>query len=258
MRPLALALAAALGVTATRARADIDRFEIQVYDATADAPGQPGLELHTNYVAKGLTQQEGTLLPADKVAHFTLEPSIGVLPFWEMGGYFETALRPDGTFDYAGVKLRSKFVTPPTWNEAHPHWRLGVNFEVSLVPTTYDPNRWGSEVRPIVAWENEQFEFAFNPIVDVAFAGDGWHHGPDFDPALLGIYKLDHVGLGLEYYAALGYFSGFSPLAQQEHYVYEVVNLLGVEGVEVNAGVGEGLTSASNRVVLKMILGYEF
>jgi hypothetical protein len=26
-----------------------------------------------------------------------LEPSYGVTPFWELGGYLQTALRPDGT-----------------------------------------------------------------------------------------------------------------------------------------------------------------
>jgi hypothetical protein len=39
---------------------------------------------------------------------------------------------------------------------------------------------------------------------------------------------------------------------------YEVFNLLSVKHFELNAGVGEGLTDASNRLVLKTILGYSW
>ena len=34
--------------------AALDPFEIQIYDGTANAAGEPGLELHLNYVARGL------------------------------------------------------------------------------------------------------------------------------------------------------------------------------------------------------------
>jgi hypothetical protein len=64
------------------------------------------------------------------------------------------------------------------------------------------------------------------------------------------------VSFGIEYYANPGPFSGFLPWQQEEQYVYEVVNLLSVPHFELNAGVGEGLTNASNRLVFKTILGY--
>jgi len=75
----------------------------------------------------------------------------------------QTSLRSDGDAEYAGFKLRSQFVTPPSFHE---HWRLGLNVEVSLLPETYDRDRWGSELRPIIAWENADWLFALNPIVD--------------------------------------------------------------------------------------------
>ena len=96
----------------------INPFEIQVYDGTANAPGVFGLELHVNYVANGLTTATSPELPQNHQTHFTLEPSYGLTPWWEIGGYFQTALRADGTFDYAGVKLRSKWVTPPQMERA--------------------------------------------------------------------------------------------------------------------------------------------
>jgi hypothetical protein len=39
--------------------------------------------------------------------------------------------------------------------------------------------------------------------------------------------------------------------------VFEVVNVLRWKRVELNAGVGEGLTAASNRLVVKLILGFD-
>ncbi len=250
---LAASLGGALFCAASRARA-IDPFEIQVYDGTANRPGVPGLELHVNRVMAGKKDAEPPELPPHRQTHFTLEPSLGLLPWWEMGGYFQTALRADGTFDYAGLKLRSKFVTPPDW---HPHVRLGINLEVSLLPERYDRDRWGNEIRPIVAWENPDWLLVLNPIIDTSLAGDGWSDGPTFQPAAMAVYKIHGVvSLGLEYYANLGPFSKLLPWRRQEQYVYEVVNLLSVPRLELNAGIGEGLTEASNDVVVKVIIGY--
>src|SRR5437879_1584305 len=146
---LAMLATASILLFAAPARA-LDPFEIQVYDGTSNAPGVPGLELHLNYVANGVRESDPPELAPHRQAHATLEPSLGITRSWEIGGYFQTSLRADGTFDYAGVKLRSKHVTPPKWHE---HWRLGANFELSLLPERYDVERWGAEVRPIVAWE---------------------------------------------------------------------------------------------------------
>jgi hypothetical protein len=64
------------------------------------------------------------------------------------------------------------------------------------------------------------------------------------------------AAFGFEYYASLGPIAGPVPLSEQAHYLYEVIDLLAVPHFELNAGVGEGLTPASNGFVVKMILGY--
>jgi hypothetical protein len=253
MRARAAWVALALAFVSRHAAA-LDPFEIQVYDGTANAPGTAGLELHVNRVFNGLTTGASPELPMNHQSHFTLEPSIGLTPFWELGGYFQTALRADGTFDYAGVKLRSKFVTPPHWQ---PHLRLGVNLELSILPDTYDRGRWGGELRPIVAWENSLWLFAVNPIVDFSFAGPDASAGPTLQPAAMAKVKIaDTVAVGLEYYADLGPIAGLAPVRDQAHYLYEAADLISIPHFELNVGVGEGLTGASNAVVAKMILGY--
>jgi hypothetical protein len=241
-------------VLATRTARAIDPFEIQVYDGTANSPGSPGLELHVNRVFSGLTTAPPPELPQNGQTHFTLEPSLGITPFWELGGYFQMAIRADGTFDYAGVKLRSKFVTPKDWQ---PHLRLGLNLEVSLLPTAYDRDQWGAEIRPIVAWENERWLFVVNPIVDLSLAGPDYGAGPTFEPAAMAKVKIaETVEVGLEYYGDFGPIASPLPPRQEIHYLFEAADLISVRSFELNVGIGEGLTPASNAFVGKLIVGY--
>ena len=209
MRVLFLALVAATPALA------FDPFEIQVYDGTADAQGHGGLEVHVNRAPRS-------------TLNVTLEPSFGVLPFWEIGAYLQTS---DGR--YEGAKLRTKFVTPDGW---HAHLRLGLNGEIARIPN----EGWGGEIRPIVAWEDGRVLLAVNPNVGFPLS---------FDPGGMAKVKLGAVALGLEYYASL---------SDGEHYLFEAIDLLALKGVELNAAVGEGLTAASRSVIFKMIVGCSF
>jgi hypothetical protein len=246
---------AASALHATDAHAG-DPFEIQVYDGTANGPLVPGIELHLNQWATGNRDATPPEAALHGQFHATLEPSLGLTPFWELGAYLQGAVRTDdGVVDWAGAKLRSKFVTPPTWDA---HWRLGVNLEVSYLPATYDHDKWGSEVRPIVAWHDDDWLFALNPILDQPLAGSDASQGPSLAPALKVARTVGPVALGIEYYATLGPLSSVLPWKDEQQQIFEVVDLLSIEDFELNAGVGEGLTSASEGVVFKVILGYEF
>ena len=239
----------------SRARAQ-DPFEIQVYDGTANAVGVPGLELHVNDWATGHRDATPPEAPLHGQFHATLEPSLGVTPYLELGAYLQMAARADdGAVDWAGVKLRTKFVSPPGWNA---HWRLGVNLEVAYLPATYDRNRWGGEMRPILAWHDDRWLLAVNPIFDQSFAGAGASDGPEFEPSVKVARAIGPIALGFEYYGALGPIGSFRALRDQEHYLFEVVDWLGGGAFELNAGLGEGLTPASAGVVLKVIVGYAF
>jgi len=229
-----------------------DAFEIQVYDGTANAPGVMGLELHANDALDGPRTVAPPELPPYHLLHLTLEPSLGLTASWEVGAYLQTAVRPEGGFDFAGAKLRSKLVSPPGWR---PHLRLGANVEVGALRARYETQRWGAELRPIVAWEDERWLFAVNPIVGFSLTGGG----PTFEPAAMALIKLPPlVSLGLEYYADLGEIFPTSSRGSREDTLFEVVNLLAIRNVEVNAGVGEGLEGGGRRLVAKMILGYAF
>ncbi len=251
-RRSASAFAACAAVLVSSRAHAVDPFEIQVYDGTLNPPGAFGVELHVNRVFSGLEDAEAPELPPQHQTHLTLEPSLGVLPWWEVGCYLQTTIVADDGFRYAGTKVRSKFVTPPGTFE---HVRLGLNVELSLLPESFDPNQLGTELRPIAAYENDFALLAINPIVDVTYSGAD--AGLFFAPAAMAKLKLlNVVALGVEYYADLGPFFTFLPWSEQEHYLFEAVDLLAVPSLDVNLAVGQGLTDASNDFVGKMIIGY--
>src|SRR5258708_28708360 len=187
-----LALIALLAVLGERYARAVDRFEIQVSDGTANPPGAVGLELHLNDWTTGHRESMPPELPLHGQAHATLEPSIGLWPFWELGAYLQSALLDDGRLEWAGAKLRSKFVTPPGYSA---RWRLGINVELAVLPVAFDRDRWGGELRPIVAWQDERWLFAFNPILDQAF-GSSASDGPSLEPAVKAWRSLGPVPLG--------------------------------------------------------------
>jgi hypothetical protein len=233
-----------------------DPFEIQVYDGTANPAGVPGVELHLNDWATGHREGVPPEAPLHGQFHATVEPSLGVTPWWELGAYIQSAVRTDdGVVDWAGAKLRSKFVTPPGY---HPHLRFGVNLELSYLPSTYDRDVWGTEVRPIAAWHDREWLFAFNPIFDQSLAGPGASDGPSFDPAAKASHAWGRIALGLEYYGSIGPLASPLPPRQEAHYIYETFELVEVPNFELNIGIGEGLTPASAGIVMKAIVGYTF
>ena len=64
------------------------------------------------------------------------------------------------------------------------------------------------------------------------------------------------VNLGVEYYGGLGPIKAFDARADQSHQLFGVVNLGFAEDWEFNAGVGFGLTDASEKRMVKLILGH--
>ena len=77
----------------------------------------------------------------------------------------------------------------------------GAQREVSDVPARYEAERWGLELRPIVAQDLGRFSVVVNPIVDVPLTGGA----ATFEPAAEVLFAWPRlVSLGFEYYADLG------------------------------------------------------
>jgi hypothetical protein len=249
-------LAASAVLLAAAPAAAFDPFEIQVYDGSANEPGVASLELHWNYAHAPHRAVEAPEISWHKQAHFTFEPALGITRFWEIGAYLQWSARIDDSLYWAGIKLRSKFVTPEGLLPGG--LLLGLNIEVSAIPEKFEADRFGGELRPILGWETKWLQLAVNPNVEVSFAGAGLHEGPSFAPGVALCFKVPEiVSMGVEYYGSIGPIAHPLRAREQEHYLFGVVNVLAAAGWEINAGVGAGLTPASNDVVVKVILGHE-
>jgi hypothetical protein len=246
----ALAVLAALG----RVAAAQDAFEIQVYDSEVAPPGGVGLEVHLNYVVAGATttSSDGEL-GSNGVTHLTLEPHVGLASWCEAGAYFQTALRPDGSFDYAGVKLRLKTRVPRRLGRGVVG--LALNGELSAVPRTYEPTGLGGELRPIVDVAWRRLYASVNPILGFDFFGADAGH-PQLEPAATVLVSIvEGWAMGVEYYAALGPID--RPLAprDQVHRLFVVATVAHKWwGVHVGGGYG---FAAGDKWIAKAILSFD-
>jgi len=226
--------------------------EIQVYNAAIAAVGQLTYQQHLNYIPLGLTNPP---CPGGLVSNHSLngtpEFAYGMTDWWELGLYLPFSVE-NQQFLSDAFKVRTLFVSP---HADERNFFYGVNFEFSNTTPKFSQSRFALEIRPIIGVRNTEWEFIVNPIVDATF---GKHGETDFAPAARLAQKLaPDTYLGLEYYSDLGEIGNFPRLADQQHTLFLVTDFkLGV--LDVDFGVGYGLTGASDRWVVKTILGYAF
>ena len=224
--------------------------EIQVYLDDVNEPREFGLEMHVNFVADGpRTPDYRGQLPSHHVLQLTPEFSYGIAKNWDVGLYMLSTLAPGGSFDFNGAKLRLKYIAP---SAGAFFW--GMNFEVGRTSRRVSEDYVNTELRPILGWRGGQWLLAINPIVDVALSG-GASHEPVFAPALKIARSVgEGAQLGIEHHADMGPFNHMPAFNQQNHVIYGVLDLQ--KGpLDLNIGIGHGVTSASEKWVAKMIIG---
>lgn len=247
------ALVAAVLSTTGRATTSQAADEIQVYNAEVNEPGEFSLQLHGNYVFNGsrLPEFPGGVAP-HHAFNGTPEFAYGVADWWEIGAYVPYEIS-GGSTQIGAVKLRSLFVSP---HAADRPFFYGVNFEVGYYKSTYDPNRYNMEMRPMIGWRSAPFEFIINPILGMALSGT--NHTPEFDPAVrVGYIISESWTLAVEHYAGLGPVDHINPASQQSHETFVVVDYAGGP-VAVNFGVGHGWNAVSNDLTAKFIIDIGF
>jgi hypothetical protein len=226
--------------------------EIQVYNAGIAEVGQFTIQQHLNYIALG---QKNPAFPGGLASNHSLngtpEFAYGVTDWWEVGLYLPFSLQ-DQRFYSDAFKLRTLFVSP---HAEQRNFFYGVNFEFSNETPPFSQSRFSMEIRPIIGLRSSDYEFIVNPIVDIHFGKFAEQH---FTPAARIARKFgDDLFAGFEYYSDLGQIGSFDRLADQQHTLFAVTDFKAGE-FDVNFGVGYGLTPASDRFVVKTIIGYAF
>jgi hypothetical protein len=234
---------------ASSARAQGD--EIQVYDGGLAAPGVFNLTVHNNFTPNG---QKDPAFPGAIVS----DKSLNGVPEWAYGvtNWFEAGLymplysvdknHHGGTLD--GFKLRALFAVPHADDR---RFVYGANFEFSINSKHWDEKRYTSEVRPIVGWHFHPIDLIINPIVDTSYDGI---KNLEFVPSTRVAWNLPRMwAVAAEEYDDFGPIHHFNRVSDQAHQLFAVVDHTG-GFLDVEAGVGFGLTDASDAFQLKLIL----
>jgi hypothetical protein len=245
---LLVCVLASVFFTAAPALAQTD--EIQVYDGGLAPVGVFNLTLHNNYTPKGIKEPA---FPGANISNHSLngvpEWAYGVTNWFEAGLYmpvYSIDTELGGVLD--GFKLRALFAVP---NADDRRFFYGANFEFSFNSKHWDPKSHSSEVRPIVGWHFPKWDVIINPIVDTEW--DGFKN-LEFVPATRLAYKpSDTTQFALEEYDDFGPIHKFLATSEQAHQLFAVWDR-SFAFIDVEAGAGIGLTDASDKFQLKLIL----
>jgi hypothetical protein len=249
----AYVLAATIGALipgVARAQGD----EIQVYTGGLAPKGVFNLTLHNNYTPDGIKTPS---FPGAVVSHRSLngvpEWAYGVSSWFELGMYLPLYSRDaDMGWGLDGVKLRTLFAVP---NGDDRRFVYGANFEFSYNAERWDTRRFTSEIRPIIGWHLRPVDVIFNPIFDTSFDG---LNKLEFVPSTRIAYNTSPSwAVAIEEYADFGTLDDFAPAAAQAHQLFAVVDHSN-PSLDVQFGVGVGLTNASDGLTLKLILSHDF
>ncbi len=251
LRPFGAALLAAIATQyAAPAAHAID--EIQVYNAEIAPPRTFTLQQHLNYVWSGSTTPdfEGGFAPYHSL-NGTPELACGVTDWYEIGIYAPFAIDSSGTFLPGGFKFRHLFVSP------HAEQRklfYGLNIELSYQSPRFAQSAFGLELRPILG---VRFRL-------------GIHNQPDRRCQLRSEW-LDSLragsaarprhrrrrDAGRRILYDLGPLGNFAAMQGQRHNLFGVIDFKAF-GLDVNFGLGFGLTDASDKIITKLIVGRAF
>jgi hypothetical protein len=223
--------------------------EIQVYDASMAPVGKFNLTWHQNYTPIG---QKTPAFPGGLVPNHAYvgvpEWAYGTKPWLELGLYlplYSVTTNQGATLN--GFKLRTLFATPMADER---RFFYGANFEFSFNAKQWDQKRFTSEIRPIIGWHLNGTDIIFNPILDNSYIG---LKNLDFAPASRLAHHFSEWTLAIEAYGDYGPIQDINAFRDQSHQFYFVVDHT-VKGVEVEAGVGLGVTASSDRLTIKLIL----
>jgi len=225
--------------------------EIQVYDGGLAPVGTFNLTVHNNFTPKGIKTPS---FPGAIISHHSLngvpEWALGVTNWFEAGLYLP--LYSIDTVQNAkinGFKLRALFAVPKADDRK---FFYGANFEFSINAKHWDERRFTSEVRPIIGWHLKPVDIIYNPIVDTNYTGG--FKNLEYVPSMRIAYNLKNGwAVAAEHYADYGTLRKFNKIHDQSHQLFAVFDHSG-GAIDVEAGVGIGMTASSDKWQLKLIL----
>lgn len=231
-------------------------YEIQVYGADTVTPRTTMLELHSNFTADGERSTIDGVAPTYHAEHETIEITQGINAWSEVGFYIFTSERSGAGMQWVGDHIRPRVKAPESW-----HWPVGasLSMEIGYQRAIFSPDTWTWEIRPIVDKQWGRWYFAVNPALERTWHGPDVNQSLSFAPAAKISYDFTKkVAGGLEYYADYGSITNIASLHDQQQQFFPAIDLNVSPDWEFNFGVGIGPTAATDRWIVKAIVGRKF
>jgi hypothetical protein len=231
-------------------------YEIQVYSADTVPPQSVMVELHSNFTVDGQKQTIDGVYPTNHQLHETVETTVGVTSWSEVGFYIFTSAQDGHGVQWVGDHIRPRVSVPESWG-----WPVGVSIsnEIGYQRSVYSADTWTWEIRPIIDKKIDRWYFAVNPVLDRTLHGPDARNGYTFAPAVkIGYDFTPTISGGIEYYADYGTVGDLAPVHDQQQQVFVVTDLNVSPVWEINFGVGIGATGSTDHLIVKAILGHRF
>lgn len=238
----------------TRAAAQIDPWEFEVYPYATESRGMLEVETDNAAVPNGHSQGgNGTAagtFRSQAMWYNGNELTYGLTDRIEAAAYLNLAQPAGHGLWWAGDKLR---VRGRLFDEDTLPVNLGWYAELEWHKTPqFDDADLELELKPIIEKDVGRFSLVANPVFEKPLYGRGHDQGFEFGYRNAAYYAWKpYLSPGVEFYGGIGLLNDSDPLSNQQHYIFPVVWGHLPYGAEYNLGPGFGLTRGSDHVLIK-------
>ena len=253
-RSIALGVFAVALATATPAAA-LDFFELEVYPATTEGKGLHEIETTNSFVANGRASRfdEEDEPTRHRLLRSSLEYNYGLTDHIDVAAYVDVQRPNAADVEYAGMRFRARGAL---WDKGEYPVDLGWYFEAEVPHNTASDLEL--EFKPLLSRDFGRFSLDLNPAFELPTVSEE-RRTLEFKYGARVYYRLSRNLLpGIEFYGDIGQIRAVDGSRDQEQYVFPVLYGNITRGLKFVAGPGFGLTRASDPVILKLGVEYEF
>ena len=237
----------------------VEARDFKVYGYKTPHEGEVELSYWVDYFAKGSGGYSyfGKTVDKDGLWRHTVEVEYGVTDRWTLA-YYADFEQPSGE-DFKYVQSRAVFLRYRLFEPGKRFFDPAIYLEYYLPDHDYRKNEH-LEARIILEKNMGPIQVRLNPILDKNLSGAGdVEEGVEFEYAM-GVYLkgLGKVKPGLEFYGEMGQIGNFKSSDNQKHFIFPTLKMGLTKHLEVETGVGFGLTHDSDDLVVKGIFSYSY
>jgi hypothetical protein len=231
----------------------LNKWELEVYSATTEGKGVNEIEYQSSYAGVAAPSDEEEGFPEQGLYRGTLEYNYGLLDKLDVAAYLDLAW-PDGEGpQYAGNRFRARGYF---WDKGEKPVDLG--WYVELEVPQKDAAKLEIEFKPIVSRDFGRFSIDLNPQFELPLVADETRTF-EFNYAARILYRwCERVQPAIDFFGGIGQIRNIDPTNEQEHYIVPSIYAKLATGVYAVGGIGIGYTRASDPLLARFAIEYEF